>query len=158
MTWVWTFFNNYSNHPRMCMLSTLCGSIDKHSHFDIYIYIYYKDPSICSHCTCRDVQESNDVRSSTGIAGHKLQLVLFLVTDVLPKNLATIRVFIWKFSPLWRWNLQYDRPQFGLHQVDIRQYFLHSLFMFTVEGAQSPLAWDNLCLLCSTLMRRGPQF
>ena len=39
MTWVWTFFNNYSNHPRMCVLSTLCGNVDKHSPFDIYIYI-----------------------------------------------------------------------------------------------------------------------
>ena len=34
MTWVWTFFNNYSNHPRMCVLSTLCGNVDKHSPFD----------------------------------------------------------------------------------------------------------------------------
>ena len=40
MTWVWTFFNNYSNHPRMCVLSTLCGNVDKHSPFDIYRYIY----------------------------------------------------------------------------------------------------------------------
>ena len=40
MTWVWTFFNNYNNHPRMCVLSTLCGNVDKHSPFDIYIYIY----------------------------------------------------------------------------------------------------------------------
>ena len=40
MTWDWTFFNNYSNHPRMCVLSTLCGNVDKHSPFDIYIYIY----------------------------------------------------------------------------------------------------------------------
>ena len=40
MTWVRTFFNNYSNHPRMCVLSTLCGNVDKHSPFDIYIYIY----------------------------------------------------------------------------------------------------------------------
>ena len=40
MTWVWTFFNNYSNHPRMCVLSTLCGNVDKHSPFDIYISIY----------------------------------------------------------------------------------------------------------------------
>ena len=31
--------NNYSNHPRMCVLSTLCGNVDKHSPFDIYIYI-----------------------------------------------------------------------------------------------------------------------
>ena len=34
------FFNNYSNHPRMCVLSTLCGNVDKHCPFDIYIYIY----------------------------------------------------------------------------------------------------------------------
>ena len=40
MTWVWIFFNNYSNHPRMCVLSTLCGNVDKHSPFDIYIYTY----------------------------------------------------------------------------------------------------------------------
>ena len=41
MTWVRTFFNNYSNHPRMCVLSTLCGNVDKHSPFDfIYIYIF----------------------------------------------------------------------------------------------------------------------
>ena len=40
MTWDWTFFNNYSNHPRMCVLSTLCGNVDKHSPFDTYIYIY----------------------------------------------------------------------------------------------------------------------
>ena len=40
MTWDWTFFNNYSNHPRKCVLSTLCGNVDKHSPFDIYIYIY----------------------------------------------------------------------------------------------------------------------
>ena len=32
--------NNYSNYPRMCVLSTLCGNVDKHSPFDIYIYIY----------------------------------------------------------------------------------------------------------------------
>ena len=44
MTWVWTFFNNYSNHPRMCVLSTLCGNVDKHSPFDTYIYIYMKRP------------------------------------------------------------------------------------------------------------------
>ena len=25
----------------MCVLSTLCGNVDKHSPFDIYIYIYY---------------------------------------------------------------------------------------------------------------------
>ena len=24
----------------MCVLSTLCGNIDKHSAFDIYVYIY----------------------------------------------------------------------------------------------------------------------
>ena len=43
MTWVWTFFNKYSNHPRMCVLSTLCGNVDKHSPFDfIYIYIYMR--------------------------------------------------------------------------------------------------------------------
>ena len=40
LTWVWTFFNNYNNHPRICVLSTLCGNVDKHSPFDIYIYIY----------------------------------------------------------------------------------------------------------------------
>ena len=40
VTWVWTFFNNYSNHPRMCVLSTLCGNVDKHSPLDDYIYIY----------------------------------------------------------------------------------------------------------------------
>ena len=39
MTWDWTFFNNYSNHPRMCVLSTLCGNVDKHSPFYIYIYM-----------------------------------------------------------------------------------------------------------------------
>ena len=50
MTWVWTFFNNYSNHPRMCVLSTLCGNVDKHSPFDIYIYIY-----ICVCVCCIDV-------------------------------------------------------------------------------------------------------
>ena len=33
-----TFFNNYSNHPRMCVLSTLCGNVDKHS--PLYMYIY----------------------------------------------------------------------------------------------------------------------
>ena len=31
-------FNNISNHPRMCVLSTLCGNVDKHSPFVIYIY------------------------------------------------------------------------------------------------------------------------
>ena len=37
-------FNNDSNHPRMCVLSTFCGNVDKHSPFDIYIYIYiYRD-------------------------------------------------------------------------------------------------------------------
>ena len=43
MTWVRTFFNNYSNHPhpRMCVLTNFCGNVDKHSPFDIYIiYIY----------------------------------------------------------------------------------------------------------------------
>ena len=40
LTWVWNFFNNYSNHPRMCVLSTVCGNVDKHSPFHIYIYIY----------------------------------------------------------------------------------------------------------------------
>ena len=35
MTWVWSFFNNCSNPPRMCVLSTLCGNV---VHF-IYIYI-----------------------------------------------------------------------------------------------------------------------
>ena len=34
------FFNNNSNHLHMCLLSTLCGSVDKHSPFDTYIYIY----------------------------------------------------------------------------------------------------------------------
>ena len=45
MTWVWTFFSNYSNHPRMCVLSTLSGNFDKHSPFDIYIYCYWKNPT-----------------------------------------------------------------------------------------------------------------
>ena len=36
MTGVWTFFNNYSNHPRMCVLSTLCGNVDKHSPLSIW--------------------------------------------------------------------------------------------------------------------------
>ena len=49
MTWVWTFFNNYSNHPHMCVLSTLCGNVEKHSPFDIYIYIYVY---ICSRFCC----------------------------------------------------------------------------------------------------------
>ena len=41
VTWVWTFFNNYSNHPRMCVLSPLCGNVVKHSPFKyIYIIIY----------------------------------------------------------------------------------------------------------------------
>ena len=44
MTWAWTFFNNYGNHPRMCVLSTLCGNIDKHSPFDIYICV-----CVCVH-------------------------------------------------------------------------------------------------------------
>ena len=35
------FFNNNSNHSRMCVLSTLCGNVDIHSPFDIYIYIYW---------------------------------------------------------------------------------------------------------------------
>ena len=34
------FSNNYSNHPRMCVLSTLCGNVDKDSPFDIYTCIY----------------------------------------------------------------------------------------------------------------------
>ena len=41
MTWVLTFFNNYSNLPRMCVLSTLCGNVNKHSPFDIYIHTIY---------------------------------------------------------------------------------------------------------------------
>ena len=40
MTWVWTFSNNYNNHPRMCVWGTLCGKVDKHSPFDIYIWFY----------------------------------------------------------------------------------------------------------------------
>ena len=40
ITWVCTFFNHNSNHPRMCVLSTLWGNVDKHSPFDIYVYIY----------------------------------------------------------------------------------------------------------------------
>ena len=40
MTWVWTFFNNSSNHPRMCVLSTLSGNVDKHSPLYRYIYLY----------------------------------------------------------------------------------------------------------------------
>ena len=34
------FFNNYSNHPRICVLSTLCGNVDKRSPFYIYICIF----------------------------------------------------------------------------------------------------------------------
>ena len=34
------FFNNYSNHPRMFVLSTLCGNVDKHSPFDIFSQQY----------------------------------------------------------------------------------------------------------------------
>ena len=47
------FVNNYSNHPRMCVLSTLCVNDDKHSPFDIYIYIYCLcDKSLhCRQCT-----------------------------------------------------------------------------------------------------------
>ena len=33
------FFNNINIHPRMCVLSNICGNVDKHSPFDIYIYI-----------------------------------------------------------------------------------------------------------------------
>ena len=32
-------FNNYSTHPRMCVLSTLCCNVDKHSPLYIYKYI-----------------------------------------------------------------------------------------------------------------------
>ena len=39
-TWDWTFFNNYSNHPRMCVLSTLCGNVVKNAVHLIYIYIH----------------------------------------------------------------------------------------------------------------------
>ena len=35
-------FNNNSNHPRMCVLSTLCGNDDKQSPLYICIYIYDK--------------------------------------------------------------------------------------------------------------------
>ena len=31
--------HNYSRPPRMCVLSTLCGNVDKHSPLYIYIYI-----------------------------------------------------------------------------------------------------------------------
>ena len=31
----------------MCVLSTLCGNVDKHSPFDIYIYIYIDIVSAC---------------------------------------------------------------------------------------------------------------
>ena len=40
MTWVWTFFNNNSNHPRMCVLSTLCGNVDTVHLICVYIYIF----------------------------------------------------------------------------------------------------------------------
>ena len=39
--WSFYFFNNNSNLPRMCVLSPLCGNVDKHSPFDIYIYICF---------------------------------------------------------------------------------------------------------------------
>ena len=53
MTWDWTFFNNYSNHSRMCVLSTLCGNVDKHSPFDIYIYIFQTQKlTWCPHPIC----------------------------------------------------------------------------------------------------------
>ena len=39
-------FNNNSNHPHMCMWSTLCGKVDKHSPFDTYMYVYMCPPNV----------------------------------------------------------------------------------------------------------------
>ena len=49
MTWVWTFSNNYSNHPRMCVLSSLCGNVDKHNTF---LHIYMESLSQCRSKYC----------------------------------------------------------------------------------------------------------
>ena len=66
MTWVWTFFNNYSNHPRMSVLSTLCGNVDKHSPFDIYIYIYIHISCKCikTRCLCKHLSQYFQLMSS----------------------------------------------------------------------------------------------
>ena len=43
--------NHNSNHPRMCVMSTLRGKVDKHSPIDIYIYV----------CVCVCVRVSSKV-------------------------------------------------------------------------------------------------
>ena len=60
------FFNNYSNHRRMCVLSTLCGNVDKHSPFDIYIYIYINS------FDAMFVQPSNQCFDNDNIHFHNL--------------------------------------------------------------------------------------
>ena len=102
MTWVWTFFNNYSNHPRMCVLSTLCGNVDKHSPFDIYIDIFvssrrmslleyfskYTDTSIAS---CGDCTKCSNV------------LVLWSLQTIRSTNLT------------WEHNTLYIHSSFSFH-------------------------------------------
>ena len=83
MTWVWTFFNNYSNHPRMCVLSTLCGNVDKHSPFDIYIYHYgdYIMGAIASQITSLTIVNST-VYSGADQSKHQSSASLAFVWGI----------------------------------------------------------------------------
>ena len=46
------FFNNNSNYPRTCVLSTLCGNIDKHIYVYIYINMIHFEQTHMDTCPC----------------------------------------------------------------------------------------------------------
>ena len=82
-----TFFNNYSNHPRMCVLSTLCGNVDKHSPFDIYIYIYIYCPVLYCKLNLITLQQYN--WGLHGIVSSTSELLLVCLVQI------TVDAYIW---------------------------------------------------------------
>ena len=140
MTWIWTFFNNYSNHPRMCVLSTLCGNVDKHSPFDfLYIYIYIYIYII------QYIHEFTTNCNATAVKHNVLYIILTvpwpltactvtgkftnagLIFNLLPSHPAHILVYVIMMTAL-------DRTLLWTDFFSFLWVFLIYLFCFTFWG------------------------
>ena len=74
----------WQNHPRMCVLSTLCGNVDKHSPFDWYIYIY-----ITWTCCAYKCQNSTDQCWPSGGTVLTTKLHKYHYNDVIMGAMAS---------------------------------------------------------------------
>ena len=108
-----------SNHPRMFVLSTLCGNVDKHNPFDIYVCVWEKK-GVCAclerekGCVCLSgfLHHSFSLKWSTGLS----ELIQMLVVNnkILKQLLSTLQ---------WRNN---ERDGVSNHQP--HGCLLHRLF------------------------------